>query len=754
MKFTSKIALLLALAFFCLLLCSGRASAQTVTVSCSPCYGPAGTVLQVTLSGWGDGLPVQVFAATDQGGGFESQPSGCAATNANCTASITMPALPFAETFYFIANQDGFIVTASTTFALIPPSFTMSPMCGPGGTSATVTGQNFAASGTVDIYFGSGQTPIATPTTDANGNFTQAVTIPGTGSGLVSVASATGGATIQQEFTEPSCTQIGTVSEISGTVTANGQTLSNGSPVVLDGTIVTGPNSQVLITLNDNTQITLGANSKLVLDEYVYNPSASPNGNFFFQSLEGAFQYVSGLIASKTTPPDDKQIETPVGTIGIRGTQFIAWPGSVPNSVEIDLLTGVVALTPNQGGPTAFTGPLTIVMSATGTTTSSLTQDQYNTILNNLFPPPSTDMTSPAVTVTFPAAPTTQSGFFNASQVPVQGTVSATDHSTVTAISCSDSLAELTEGTLTGGGTATASSTLSVQGNGTHAITCTATDGVGNTGAAPGSANTASINIDSTPPTISGAPSPAANSNGWNNTSVVVSFTCSDALSGIASCPTATTLASQGAAQSVTGTATDKAGNSASATVSGINIDETAPTVTYTGNAGTYTTSQTIAITCTASDALSGVASTTCANISGPASSFGVGVHNYSATATDKAGNTGSGSTSFTVTAPAADFTVTPTPSSETVQRGDIAGFLLTLKSLDGFKGNVILSCSGGPAASYCVDLPQTVHLSGTAYAVSGILFPKSAAPGTYTITFTGTSGSSSAEATAIFTVK
>ena len=131
---------------------------------------------------------------------------------------------------------------------------------------------------------------------------------------------------------------------------------------------------------------------------------------------------------------------------------------------------------------------------------------------------------------------------------------------------------------------------------------------------------------------------------------MTVTFTCADTSSGVASCPAAATLATDGASQSVTGTATDKAGNSAQATVSGINIDKTSPTVTYSGNAGTYTGSQTIAITCTATDALSGIASTTCANISGVASSFGAGTHSYSATATDKAGNTGSGSTSFTVT--------------------------------------------------------------------------------------------------------
>jgi hypothetical protein len=70
-----------------------------------------------------------------------------------------------------------------------------------------------------------------------------------------------------------------------------------------------------------------------------------------------------------------------------------------------------------------------------------------------------------------------------------------------------------------------------------------------------------------------------------------------------------------------------------------------------------------VQITCKASDALSGVDSTTCQTISAPAYSFGLGTHSYSATATDNAGNSGSGSTSFTVTA------VTPSSLQALVNR-------------------------------------------------------------------------------------
>ena len=61
---------------------------------------------------------------------------------------------------------------------------------------------------------------------------------------------------------------------------------------------------------------------------------------------------------------------------------------------------------------------------------------------------------------------------------------------------------------------------------------------------------------------------------------------------------------------------------------------------------------------------------------------------------------------------------------------------------------------SGGPAGAHCADLPRTIRLDGTAHAVSGILFPRDTAPGTYTVTFTGVSGSLTNSATAQFTVE
>ena len=105
---------------------------------------------------------------------------------------------------------------------------------------------------------------------------------------------------------------------------------------------------------------------------------------------------------------------------------------------------------------------------------------------------------------------------------------------------------------------------------------------------------------------------------------------------------------------------------------------------------------------------------------------------------------------SFAVTS----FSLTAKPASETITRGQLAAFLLVLQSINGFKGSVAVTCAGGPANSACAGFPKSVTLNGTAYAVSGVLFPKQTASGTYVITFTAVSGPLTQKTTATFTVK
>ena len=180
------------------------------------------------------------------------------------------------------------------------------------------------------------------------------------------------------------------------------------------------------------------------------------------------------------------------------------------------------------------------------------------------------------------------------------------------------------------------------------AVSGSCTDKAGNTSAAA----TVTFKYDATKPTnVVGTPDRAPNATGWYNAPVMVTFSGKDATSGIATCTTAVTYSGlDSATASVTGTCTDTAGNVATAAFA-LTYDATKPMVTYTGNAGTYTADQTVSITCGASDNLSGVASSTCKNIAGPAYTFNVGANSFSATATDNAGNVSATATAtFTVT--------------------------------------------------------------------------------------------------------
>src|SRR6266404_1284597 len=68
----------------------------------------------------------------------------------------------------------------------------------------------------------------------------------------------------------------------------------------------------------------------------------------------------------------------------------------------------------------------------------------------------------------------------------------------------------------------------------------------------------ATVSIDKTPPTITASASPIANSAGWNNTNVTVTFHCSDSLSGVAQCPQPILVSSSGPNQIVSGSGYSK----------------------------------------------------------------------------------------------------------------------------------------------------------------------------------------------------
>ena len=79
--------------------------------------------------------------------------------------------------------------------------------------------------------------------------------------------------------------------------------------------VATGADGRVGINFTDGTSFNLSSNARMVLNEFVYDPNSTSNSTLF-NLTKGTFTFVAGKVA-KT---GDMKIDTPVATMGIRGT--------------------------------------------------------------------------------------------------------------------------------------------------------------------------------------------------------------------------------------------------------------------------------------------------------------------------------------------------------------------------------------------------------------------------------------------------
>ncbi|MFI5346689.1 MAG: FecR domain-containing protein [Elusimicrobiota bacterium] len=135
-------------------------------------------------------------------------------------------------------------------------------------------------------------------------------------------------------------TNIGIAAAVRGAVRAQapgetvGRDVASGKPVFLNDHVTTGEGARMQIMLLDETVFTIGPNSDMVLDEFVYDPKTNA-GKVSAQITRGVFRFVTGKVAQRN--PTDMKVKLPVGTIGIRGTMV---EGSVNGQNADILLTG------------------------------------------------------------------------------------------------------------------------------------------------------------------------------------------------------------------------------------------------------------------------------------------------------------------------------------------------------------------------------------------------------------------------------
>jgi hypothetical protein len=112
---------------------------------------------------------------------------------------------------------------------------------------------------------------------------------------------------------------VGIVGAISGTVKTETRTLKAGDKIYLNETIYAGAGSGTQLLLLDQSTFTIGADSEVLMDTFIYDPKTN-DGKIVATVKEGSLKVISGLISKKD--PDSLTVKVPEGTLGSRGTEF------------------------------------------------------------------------------------------------------------------------------------------------------------------------------------------------------------------------------------------------------------------------------------------------------------------------------------------------------------------------------------------------------------------------------------------------
>lgn len=142
---------------------------------------------------------------------------------------------------------------------------------------------------------------------------------------------------------------IGKVVSITGTVTverpavvstnvptkvASTIQVKEGDLVYRGDVVVTTAQAKVSLVFTDGTAFNVSGNARMELNEFVYNPNGTANSSMF-NLVKGTFTFVAGKVA-KT---GNMRLDTPVATMGIRGTTphvIVAEDGTVKFSTLVE----------------------------------------------------------------------------------------------------------------------------------------------------------------------------------------------------------------------------------------------------------------------------------------------------------------------------------------------------------------------------------------------------------------------------------
>jgi FecR protein len=168
------------------------------------------------------------------------------------------------------------------------------------------------------------------------------------------------------------------------------------TPVEMMDTVVTA-RAKARLEFVDKTTVNITEQSKITIDEFVYDPKAG-SGKLAMKMVQGTARYASGQIAKNS--PQNVNVTTPTATVAVRGTDFSMTVDELGRSLVMLLpscdnrgcVTGAILVSNDAGSVLMDVAYQTTVVTSLTTAPSSpviVTIDQAN--INNLLivaPPP------------------------------------------------------------------------------------------------------------------------------------------------------------------------------------------------------------------------------------------------------------------------------------------------------------------------------------------------------------------------------
>ncbi len=131
---------------------------------------------------------------------------------------------------------------------------------------------------------------------------------------------------------------IGTMKEVQGTaieIKRSKSVISGKTNTEIESMdlVSVGSKSEVGITFKDNTKVKITENSRLVIDDFVFDPKKTDAGKLGMKVALGTVRYASGQVAKNN--PQSVNIKTPTASIAVRGTDFAMTVDEVGRSLVV-----------------------------------------------------------------------------------------------------------------------------------------------------------------------------------------------------------------------------------------------------------------------------------------------------------------------------------------------------------------------------------------------------------------------------------